>query len=73
MDLDAPEKSLRWRWVVEGDWKLILPDPKNQSEDKVELYNLRADPQEGRNLASEDPSRVKQLQGLIDARWNPAR
>ena len=73
VDLDAPEKSLRWRWVVEGDWKLILPDPKNQPEDKVELYNLRADPQEGRNLASEDPSRVKQLQGLIDARWNPAR
>lgn len=73
MDLEAPEKSLRWRWVVEGDWKLILPDPKNQPEDTVELYNLGADPDERRNLASQNPDRVKQLRGLIDARWNPAR
>ena len=73
VDLDAPEKSLRWRWVVEGDWKLVLPDPKNQPDDPVELYHVGADPGESRNLAGEDPEKVSRLRGLIEARWNPAR
>ena len=73
VDLEVPEKSLRWRWVVEDHWKLILPDPINQPKDGVELYNLRSDPKEERNLASEEPKRVEELRNQINARWNPAR
>lgn len=73
VDLDSPEKSLRWRWVIDGDWKLIIPDPINQPNDSVEVYNLRDDPSETKNLAAVHPERCEHLRGLITARWAPNR
>ncbi len=69
VDIHRPASSLRYRWCIEGDWKLIAPDPRNEPEATVELYNLKADPSETRNLASLDSSRVVQLGRLIDAWW----
>ena len=46
VDLHRPASSLRYRWVVEGDWKLILPDPRNAPDGKVELFDLAHDPSE---------------------------
>jgi arylsulfatase A-like enzyme len=44
--------------LVTGDKKLILrglPSPDMESYQKVELYDLRSDPDEKRNLAGDDP------------------
>ena len=32
VDLDDPAANLRWRWMIEGDWKLIVPDPNNEPQ-----------------------------------------
>jgi len=71
-DLNNPAANLRWRWVIDGNWKLIAPDAKNEPDGQVELYNLAYDPHEGKNLAGDDPQRVAKLQKMLDAWWNPA-
>jgi uncharacterized sulfatase len=71
-DLNDPAASLRWRWMVEGDWKLILPDPQNEPDSPVELYNLAEDPHEEQNLADERGAQVETMRNKIDAWW-PAR
>jgi arylsulfatase A-like enzyme len=54
-------------WVRAGDWKLIRWFETNRSfPDKFELYNLRDDIGEEKNLATAEPERVKHLDGLID-------
>jgi uncharacterized sulfatase len=70
-DLDDPAASLRWRWVIDGNWKLIVPDAKNEPGEKIELYNLAADPHEERNLAGGEPERVAAMVKLLDAWWDP--
>lgn len=69
VDLHEPASSLRWRWAVEGDWKLIVPATQNEPEGKVELFNLAADPAEARNLATQEPERVKHLNRQLDRWW----
>lgn len=73
MDLDVPAKSVRWRWIIEGDDKLIVPDPKNQPDDRIELYDLKADPTEENNLATAKPDRVADLTKKLDAWWPGGR
>lgn len=50
-------------WVRSGDWKLIR---WFEPEAPRELYNLREDLGEARNLAASEPARVRELDGLID-------
>jgi arylsulfatase A-like enzyme len=52
-----------WRMVFDGRYKLIT------GFDKVEtrLYDLVEDPNEDRNLAAEDPRRVRKLEELMRA------
>ena len=71
MDLDAPSASLRWRWMIEGRSKLIVPDKRNQPNDVTELYDLNADPDETANLAAKDPATVEALKKKLDAWWTP--
>lgn len=54
-------------WVRSGDWKLIrwFGVPKGDAE-RFELFNLRDDLSESKNLAAEQPACVKQLDTLID-------
>jgi hypothetical protein len=61
---------LRWRWCIEGDWKLILPDKTNEPDQVVELYNLVRDPFEERNLAEKEKRRVADLRKKIDSWWD---
>jgi uncharacterized sulfatase len=70
-DLDDPAANLRWRWVIDGDWKLIVPDPKNEPRGKIELYHLGPDPREEKNLAAGEPQRVARLRKMLDRWWNP--
>ena len=55
-------------WVRRGDWKLIrfFCDNPDQS-DRFELYNLKTDIGETKNMAVEKPELVKELDSLIDA------
>jgi uncharacterized sulfatase len=71
VDLDSPAKNLRWRWCVDGDWKLILPHALNEPKAVPELYNLKSDPHEERNLADKEKKRVTQLTKRLDAWWKP--
>lgn len=69
VDLRDPASSLRYRWIVEGDWKLIVPDPKNEPSGTVELFDIAHDPAESRNLAAENRPKVAELLPKLDAHW----
>ena len=71
IDLDNPAANLRWRWMIEGDWKLIVPDPVNEPHGKVELYNLADDPQEQVDRSRDERRRVARMRAALDAWWNP--
>lgn len=71
-DLDVPARSLRWRWVIEERWKLIVPSALNEAEWPVELFDLARDPFEQDDLADEEAARVSELRGALDAWWPAA-
>jgi uncharacterized sulfatase len=66
VDLARPALNLTHRWVRAGDWKLISfedgPAPP-------ELYDVKADPFEKKNVATEKPERVRELMARINAWW----
>jgi uncharacterized sulfatase len=70
VDLEHPAASLRWRWVREGDWKLILPAPQNEPSGMVELFNLATDATEEKNLAAAESKRVARLTKMLDRWWD---
>jgi arylsulfatase A-like enzyme len=49
--------------VRDGDWKLI----EWYEDDTLELFNLRDDPGETRDLAPEDPAKVQELRAKLIA------
>ncbi len=65
VELENPLASLRFRWIVEGDWKLIVPQPPLEAG-SPELYNLAGDPGETRNHALDEPARLKRLRLALD-------
>lgn len=71
VDLNVPASSLKWRWIVDGHEKLIVPNKANQPDDIVELYDLQSDPTEEKNLAAENADKVKSLSAKLDAWWKP--
>ncbi len=71
VDLARPASSLRWRWLIEGRYKLIVPAPWNETNSAPELYNLARDPAETRNLATDQPKRVARLRRALDDWWTP--
>ena len=46
--------------LLDEDWKIVRPDSRNHWE----LYNLKADPGEARNLASSQPNVFKRMESL---------
>lgn len=77
-DIDDPESSLLYRWVVDGPWKLILSyDGRMGRLSEVhqtmlqgpQLFRLDADPHESSNLANAHPDVVKELASKIDRWW----
>ena len=68
VDIHNPDANLTYRWLIHGDWKIILPNKinittrsKEKETDKVELYNLTTDPFEQKNLAESKQAIVKRL------------
>ena len=70
-DLENPSKSLRWRWVIEGNQKLIVPNAAIEPKDSISLFDLDVDPTEANNIAEENPKRVSQLLSKLDGWWQP--
>lgn len=70
-DLDAPNKSLRWRWMIEDELKLIVPSKSNEPDATVELYRLDSDPKEENNLAEKESATVARLNNSLDEWWKP--
>jgi uncharacterized sulfatase len=69
VDIRVPAKNLQYRWVIDGNWKLIVPNPARVPDEKVELYDLAADPTETANLADKHPDRVAALRKTLDGWW----
>jgi|GEM_PF-88043 len=64
-----PVASLMYRWVIDGDYKLILPYSERLPNAKTELFNLKADPFEKKDLSAEMPGRVEELTAKIESWW----
>jgi arylsulfatase A-like enzyme len=72
VDLNRPAASLRWRWTIEGTWKLMVPDATNEPGQRAQLYDLAKDPREETDLAGVRPEIVARLSAQLNAWWNPA-
>jgi uncharacterized sulfatase len=67
-----PLPSLRFRWIIDGRWKLIVPHREREPDAEVELFDILADPHEEHNLAAKYPAEVKDLTAKLNAWW-PAK
>jgi len=67
-DVDAPTTGLQYRWVISGDWKLIVPYSPNVAGGS-ELYHVSEDPFEKSNLIDKEPERADALRKRLDAWW----
>ena len=77
-NIDKPEDSLLYRWVIEGKWKLLLTyDGKlgryasshPRTEKRPQLFDLLADPHEDQNLAAQHPEVVARLAAKLQEWW----
>lgn len=64
---ENPLQDLEFRFLIEGNWKLIVP----HQEGEVQLYELSKDPWETRNRAGDKEDLVKRLTAKLDAWWKP--
>ena len=70
-DVDHPTRSLKYRWVIRDQWKLIVPERRNVPKGEIELYDLSSDPHEKHNLAEKQPDVVEELRRRLDQWWKP--
>lgn len=76
-DIQNPQASLLYRWVIRDDSKLLLTYDGRRgrmiyppSSNQPQLFDLKSDPHENVNLASKRPELVKELSGMISD-WYP--
>lgn len=77
-DIYNPEASLLYRWVIQGNMKLLLTYDGNPGKMKFppkgsapQLYDLSEDPLEVYNLAKDHPNKVKEMTALLDGWYKP--
>lgn len=76
ISLGNPSRDVAYRWIRDGDFKLIVPHgdkPWGGYLAKPALYQLGRDPAEQTNLA-DDPrhqTRIRKLRSLLDNWWTP--
>ncbi|MGY8695959.1 MAG: hypothetical protein ACKVGW_17405, partial [Verrucomicrobiia bacterium] len=74
--LADPSTDVAYRWVRQGNYKLIIPSSEEawgNYLDTVGLFDLSVDPEETKNLAS-DPqyqSIKAALRAMLDNWWTP--
>lgn len=71
VDIHRPASSLLFRWCIAGSWKLIVPQQAAEPGAAVELFDILKDPHETRDLAAQQPDRVRDLRAVVDAWWKP--
>lgn len=86
-NVKVPTESLLYKIAIENKWKLLIPnkdmvkkDATTKKEKKagyysndIQLYNLKDDPSELKNIAAEHPEVVKRLTEKINAWWQPKK
>jgi arylsulfatase A-like enzyme len=72
VDINNPAASLKYSYVIEGEWKLILPSGRNETGTLPELYHIIEDPDEKTNLAEENTEKAEHLIRLIQKWWAKA-
>ena len=78
-ELGKPEKSLVTRVIINGWSKLLLPasnrpdQPSRSAPTAIELFDLKSDPLEKIDLATQRPEEVSKLTALQNAGWTPAK
>jgi arylsulfatase A-like enzyme len=78
-NIDKPEDSLVYRWVIQGKWKLLLTydgavsaryaTANPRAELRPQLFDLSADPHENTNLAAKNPALVASLGAKLQQWW----
>lgn len=63
VDIDQTRLNLTHRWIRSGDWKLIVPLAAGA---EPELYDLKRDPHEDRNLADQYRDEASRLRTLLE-------
>ncbi|WP_186755116.1 arylsulfatase [Echinicola salinicaeni] len=53
--------------VRKGDWKAVKLNVKKNKDAPIELYNLKNDPGEESNIASDHPEVVKEMKSLMES------
>jgi len=78
--LGHPERDIAYRWVRQGDFKLIVPHHQREAKrpwggylNTVSLYDVSADPFETKNLvhSREHQADRERLRTLLDQWWTP--
>ena len=78
-DLDDLTRTLLYRYVIKGDWKLLMSYDgvvnrykwsHPELDSGPQLYNLRVDPAETDNRAGSNPEIVKELTELLYKHWD---
>ena len=69
LDVTHPNLSLQTRYLVSGQWKLLAHRGSGTTAQKLELYDIIADPAEKRDLAPQRPGELKRLSAALDAWW----
>ncbi len=79
-NIDRPDDSLVYRWVIEGKWKLLLTydgavsaryaSANPRTEKRPQLFDVIADPQENKNVAAQNPAVVARLVARLQE-WRP--
>jgi uncharacterized sulfatase len=78
VNIDRPETTLLYRWVIEDRWKLILSydglagrSARYHSRDDIrpQLYDLLSDPMETKNVAADHPDLLKRLSEKLQSWW----
>lgn len=64
--LTSPAKGLESRWCATRDWKFILDNKSGRGE----LYDLKSDPDESKNLAGQHPEMALEFRQRLDAWWD---
>jgi arylsulfatase A-like enzyme len=77
-DIENPEESLLYRWVIEWPWKLLLTydgrlgryaQHHPRTEKRPQLFDLADDPHEVQNLAASHPAHVARLAAQLQSWW----
>lgn len=77
-DIENPQASLLYRWVIRGHDKLLLTYDGAPGKMKyppqsggAQLFDLQGDPREKTNLADQNPGLVQELSTLLDGWYVP--